>query len=54
MRCSRVHREIPLSELVSNRRATDNFSSEADSDSDLQQIVYRAMLYSHSFGANSS
>jgi nitroreductase len=34
-----VRREIPLSELVRTRRATDNFSSEPVPDSDLQEIL---------------
>jgi nitroreductase len=35
----RVRHEIPLSELVRTRRATDNFSSEPVPDSDLQEIL---------------
>jgi nitroreductase len=35
----RVRREIPLSELVRTRRATDNFSQEPVPDSDLQEIL---------------
>ena len=36
---NRVTRETALSELVRRRRATDNFSPEPVSDSDLQEIV---------------
>jgi nitroreductase len=39
----RIRREIPLSELVRDRRATDNFSSEPVLDSDLQQILHAAL-----------
>ena len=35
----RVRREIPLSELVRTRRATDRFSSEPVPQSDLQEIL---------------
>jgi len=35
----RIPCEIPLSELVRNRRATDNFSPEPVPDSDLQEIL---------------
>ena len=36
---NKVTRETPLSELVRSRRATDNFSPEPVSDSDLQEIL---------------
>src|ERR1051325_4099496 len=35
----RIRREIPLSKLVRDRRATDNFSPEPIPESDLQQIL---------------
>ena len=40
MASRRVRCEIPLSELVRCRRATDTFSSEPVRDNDLQQILY--------------
>jgi len=39
----RVRREIPLSELVRTRRATDNFSPEPVPDSDLQKILHAGL-----------
>ena len=36
---NQLTRETPLSELVRRRRATDNFSPEPVSDSDLQEIL---------------